>query len=105
MNLLQFSKHLSSHTSFMLYFYNDTCGVCKTLKPLVELLVKEEFPEIQFVQVHAQESRELAGQLRMLTVPGILLFLDGREIFRTNGMISMDGLRARIERPYGMMFG
>lgn len=105
MNLSAFQTLLSSHPAFLLYFYNDTCGVCKTLRPQVEALIKEEFPEIRFLRVNATESRELAGQLRMLSVPGIALFMEGQEIFRANGMISMDELQARIERPYGMMFG
>ncbi|MBE0661895.1 MAG: thioredoxin family protein [Bacteroidales bacterium] len=104
MTFTEFEILLSSHPSFMLYFYNDTCGVCKTLRPQVEALVKEEFPEIRLIRVNATESRELAGQLRMLSVPGIVLFMEGQEIFRANGMISMNELHNRIARPYGMMF-
>jgi thioredoxin 1 len=104
MNLSAFQTLLSSQPAFMLYFYNDTCGVCKTLWPRVEALLAEEFPEIRILRVSANESRELAGQLRMLSVPGILLFMDGSEVFRANGMISIEELQARIARPYGMMF-
>jgi thioredoxin-like negative regulator of GroEL len=104
MNFSAFESLLSSHPAFLLYFYNDTCGVCKTLWPHVEALLKEEFPEIKLLRVNATESRELAGQLRMLSVPGIVLFMEGQEIFRANGMISMNELHNRIARPYGMMF-
>lgn len=105
MTLKDFEILLSSHSAPMLYLYNDSCGVCKTLWPRLEVLVQEKFPEIRLVRVNAGESRELAGQLRMLSVPGIVLFMDGREIFRSNGMISMDELYERIARPYGMLFG
>lgn len=101
----EFQLLLSFHPALMLYFYNDTCGVCKTLWPRVEAMIQKEFPEIRLVRINATESRELAGQLRMLSVPGILLFMDGREVFRSNGMVSMDELYERIARPYGMMFG
>jgi thioredoxin 1 len=37
----------------------------------------------------------------MLSVPGMLLFLDGREYFRANGMIAMEELEGKIGRPYG----
>jgi len=88
----------------MLYFYNDICGVCHVLWPKVETLMKEEFPKIKLIRVHAKESLELAGQLRMLSVPGILLYLDGHETFRANGMLSMGELYEKIARPYGLMF-
>jgi thioredoxin 1 len=99
-----FQTLLTTHPAFMLYFYNDTCGVCKVLWPRVEALVKEKFPKIELIRVLAEESRELAGQLRMLSVPGMLLFMDGREYFRANGMIAMEELEGRIGRLYGMMF-
>jgi thioredoxin 1 len=40
----------------------------------------------------------------MLSVPGILLFMDGRETLRANGMFALQELKDRIGRPYGMMF-
>lgn len=104
MTLLEFESLRSSHPAFVLYFYNDTCSVCKTLWPRVEELIKNSFNKIELVRINADESRELAGQLRMLSVPGIVLFMDGREVFRANGMISMQELESRIARPYGMMF-
>ncbi len=105
MTFSEFETLLSSHSAFMLYFFNDTCGVCKTLWPRVEGLMTTNFPEVKLLRINATESREMAGQLRMLSVPGIALFMDGREVFRANGMISMQELESRIARPYGMMFG
>ncbi len=105
MNLAEFEKLRSSQPVFMLYFYNLTCGVCHTLWPQVENLIQEKFPRIQLFRVHAEESRELAGQLQMLSVPGILLFMNQKESFRGNGMISLQELESRIARPYNLLFG
>jgi hypothetical protein len=67
-------------------------------------MMREEFPLISLLRVHAADSRELAGQLRMLSVPGILLYLDGREYYRANGMVAMHEIEAKIARPYNLMF-
>jgi len=101
----EFDSLKASEPAFMLYFFNHCCGVCHVLWPRVEALVNEEFPMIKLVRVHAEESRELAGQLQMLSVPGMLLFLDGREYLRANGMVSLGELQQKIARPYGLMFG
>ena len=79
--------------------------MCHVLWPKVEALMKEEFPKVKVVRVHVHDSLELAGQLRMLSVPGILLYLDGREYFRANGMVSLGELQEKIARPYGLKFG
>jgi thioredoxin 1 len=104
MTYQEFQDLLGRHGAVLLYFYNDSCGVCSTLWPRVEALMAESFPAIEVVRVDAGVSRELAGQLRMLSVPGILLFMDGRETLRANGMIALQELKDRIGRPYGMMF-
>ncbi len=104
MTLTEFEKLLADEPAVMLYFYNDVCGVCHTLWPKVESVMKKEFPLISLVRVHAAESRELAGQLRMLSVPGILLYMDGREYYRTNGLVAMGELESKIARPYSLMF-
>jgi thioredoxin 1 len=101
----EFDSLKASEPAFMLYFFNNTCGVCQVLWPKVEALMKEEFPKVKVVRVHAIDSLELAGQLRMLSVPGILLYLDGREYFRANGMIGLGELHEKIARPYGLKFG
>jgi len=88
----------------MLYFHNDSCGVCKFLYPKVETLLNDKFPNIKLLRVSSQESRELAGQLRMLSVPGILLFLEGKEYLRSNGMVSLGQMEVKIQRPYTLMF-
>lgn len=104
MTLEEFNTLKTEHPAMMLYFYNDTCGVCHTLRPRVENLLSDEFPKVRFVPVHAAESMELAGQLRMLSVPGMLLFLEGKEYLRYNGMVSLQDLESKIFRPYHLMF-
>ncbi len=105
MTLTEFHALRDQEPAFLLYFYNDTCGVCRTLWPSVEKLIKSRFPQIRLIRVDATNSRELAGQLQMLSVPGMLLYMEGREVFRANGMISLRELEDKIARPWGMMFG
>ncbi len=104
MTIKEFEQLQSDNPAFMLYFHNDTCGVCKFLYPKVESLMNDKFPNIKLLRVAAGESRELAGQLRMLSVPGILLFLEGKEYLRSNGMVSMEQMESQIQRPYTLMF-
>ncbi len=104
MTLEEFNILKAEHPAVMLYFFNDVCGVCHALKPRVENMLMEEFPKVRFVPVDAGESMELAGQLRMLSVPGILLFLEGKEYLRYNGMVALQELESKIFRPYHLMF-
>jgi thioredoxin 1 len=104
MTIHEFHLLQQTQPAIMLYFYNDTCGVCLSLWPRVETLMQKNFPEIKLIRVDAANSRELAGQLRMMSIPGILLFLEGKEFLRANGLVSLQEMEDKIRRPYTLMF-
>jgi len=104
MTLAEFNLLKASEPAFMLYFYNDTCNVCKALWPKVLKLFEEKFPEMKIWRVYVAGSQQLAGQLQMLSVPGVIIFFDGREHFRSSGMIAVSELENKTARPYNLMF-
>jgi thioredoxin-like negative regulator of GroEL len=101
----QFESLLKAKPALMVYFFQEKCGVCTGLFPKVQEMVKAEFPEMELLVLEAVQHRELAAQLRMMAVPGILVYFDGKEFFRANGLIGLGELRDKIERYYNLMFG
>ena len=87
------------------YFYNDNCGVCHALWPKVRQLLEQDYPKLKWSCIKASDHLELAGQHRMLSVPGILFFVEGREYFRANGFLSMQELDKQIKPAYQAYFG
>lgn len=90
--------------ALLLYLFNTNCEICNTLRPKIKLLVEENFPKIKMVTLNAVENKELAAQLRMLSVPGIVLYMDGKEVFKANGLIILSEFESKIRRPYELMF-
>lgn len=88
----------------LVYFGGADCGVCQALKPRVEALVEEEFPELPLVYVDTAEATEVAGQYQIFAIPTLLFFIDGREGQRFSRHFSMGELQEAIERPYAMLF-
>jgi hypothetical protein len=41
----------------------------------------------------------------MMAVPGILVYFEGKEFFRANGLVTLGELRTKIGRYYNLMFG
>lgn len=95
---------IKQEDSVLLYLYDTNCNICNTLRPKVKGLIESKFPKIKMVVLNAPENRELAAQLRMLSVPGIILYMDGKEIFRANGLIVLSDFENKIRRPYELMF-
>jgi thioredoxin-like negative regulator of GroEL len=104
-DLKQFETLLNAKPALMVYFFQEKCGVCTVLFPKVKEMVDKEFPEMELLILEAVQHRELAAQFRMMSVPGILVYFDGKEFFRANGLVGLGELRNKINRYYNLMFG
>jgi len=41
----------------------------------------------------------------MMSIPGIMVYIEEREFFRANGLIGLGELKNKIERYYLLIFG
>ena len=103
-DLSEFDKIVSEKPAVLAYFSTTGCNVCKVLKPKVQELVIDEFPEITLIYVETTHSPELAAQNRIFAAPTLVVYFDGKEFFRKSRNFGLDELRQELQRPYGMMF-
>lgn len=82
------------------YFYSDDCAICEALWPKVQGLMEGEYPKVALKKWKAQDHLALAGQHCMLSVPGILFFVEGKEHFRANGLLRIADLRHKVGLAY-----
>lgn len=69
------------------------CGPCKMIAPVVEALSEEFAGKVEFFKADAEENPGLAKQLRVMSIPNILLFKNGKVAARHVGFQSADELR------------
>lgn len=56
-------------------FYADWCGPCKMVSPIVEEIAGEG--TVKVVKINVDESPELAGRYRVMTIPTLAVFKNG----------------------------
>lgn len=98
-------EELKKEPALLAYFSTEACNVCKVLKPKVQQLLENEFPQIKMAYVKSDLLPGVAGQNRIFAAPTILVFFDGREYIRKSRYIGISELQEAIARPYEMMFG
>ncbi len=81
----------------LIYFGLDGCGVCKSMKPKVENMIKR-YPNIHAVMVEADKSLSISARFNVFTVPVILLYIERKETIREVRIISLDNLEQKITR-------
>lgn len=99
-----FTAALSQDQAALFYFSTPSCNVCKVLKPEVAGLMGTRFPEFRLYYTDIEKSPELAGQMRIFTIPVILVYFEGREHIRKIRNFSLFELEEEIRRIYEMLF-
>ena len=69
------------------------CGPCKMIAPVVDALSEEYDGKVAFFKADAEENPGVAKKLRVMSIPNIVLFKDGKVAARHVGFQSADELR------------
>ena len=78
-------------------FFATWCGPCKMLTPVLEKAA-DELTNVPFYKVDIDEEMELANQYKIMTVPTLLFFKDGKLVFQNSGVINRKQLESMLER-------
>ncbi len=97
-------KLLDNESAVIVYFYNNNCAPCISLRPKVEELVLDSFPKIKLVFVNSADHPDIPALYNIFSNPTLIIFFEGKEYRRESKYISIPQLQESIQRPYNMMF-
>ena len=103
-SLQDFQQLIENEQALLIYFYNDNCAPCLSLRPKVLELVKEKFPKLKMVLSNSHTQPEVSAYYSAFNNPTLILFFEGNEYKRESKYISIPQLEQTIERPYNMLF-
>lgn len=74
----------ASNTSVLIDFYADWCEPCKWLNPVLEEL-KQQLPDLNIHKINIDRFAEEAATFEIMSVPVLILFVNGKQVWRMNG--------------------
>lgn len=78
------------------FFLSNTCGPCKLMLPLLSRII-EIFPSVSFHKADVDENAQLKTDLAIENLPTILIFINGNEVQRLNGLQGEKKLKEIIQ--------
>lgn len=78
-------------------FWADWCGPCKMLGPIIDEIADENEGDAVIAKLNVDEERNLARKFRVMSIPSILFFKDGKEVDRMVGVQSKEDLLSKID--------
>lgn len=72
-------------------FWASWCGPCRQFAPVFEATA-EENPDVTFAKVDTEAEQQLAGALGIMSIPTLMIFRDGIQLFSQPGALPKTAL-------------
>ena len=83
-------------------FWAAWCEPCRQLTPALEKVVREAAGKVRLVKINVDENQNLAAQLRIQSLPTVMIFAGGKPVDGFKGAIPESQIRALVERLVGV---
>ena len=92
-----FQQLINSTKPVLIDFYADWCGPCKAFAPQLAKLKQELGDKVRVVKIDVDRNQELAGQLRVQSIPTVMIYHNGELKYREAGARPIQELKAQLE--------
>ena len=88
----------NSQIPVLVDFYADWCAPCKTLSPIVQQVSSAMHGRVKVIKVNVDKNQNAAMKYQIRGVPTLILFKQGKILWRQSGVMQKNALQQTLER-------
>ena len=94
----EFNAFINQDKPVLIDFWATWCGPCRMLAPVVEEVSTQYEGQVAVGKVDVDKCPELAKQFRVMSIPTLILFKDGKIIDQKLGFMPKSALEEMIQK-------
>jgi thioredoxin 1 len=87
-----FSNLIEGQTPVLVDFFANWCGPCKTLAPILKEVKNDLGDSIKVIKIDVDKNQSLASKYQVKGVPTMILFKNGKQVWRQSGVLPKNEL-------------
>jgi thioredoxin 1 len=91
LNMKNFESTVTGEGITIVDFWAEWCGPCKRFGPVFDQAASEN-PDITFAKVDTEAEQQLAGAIGIQSIPTLMVFRDGIQLFNQAGALPKSAL-------------
>lgn len=94
----KFNSLLKKEKFVLVDFFADWCEPCKMLNEILEEVKVLSDDKIFIEKINVDESKKLSESFQILSVPVLIFFKNGKQVWRLNGFLTASELVKTLEK-------
>ena len=95
---MTFSEIIQSDKPVLVDFFAEWCGPCKMMAPILKDVKKDLGDAVTIIKVDVDKSPSAAQEYQVQGVPTLILFKNGKPLWRQSGVVQKSGLVGVIKK-------